>query len=356
MEILVAVIAHEHQGVLPGSGIGVLLVVDGLVHQYLGFLHRGHRESSYRHILQFGFRIGTLPLADDSQPAVAHIAGGLAERVIALMTEQVIIRIQQPAFCREHPVVPYAVAEEQKILRHVSSRSRPVAQHPQIAAVGIGIGGTAGEFIIEFIGGHDIHAQPVVGFVEFLEPLCLLEQFLRGWDDDDHVGSPVGMVILLGDAIHILGCRNLTSETGKRRRLLPGYGYIIQMNRSTADWLYLDGILLPEILKRIGGAPFHAYRIGTAAGIGRQIEIQGSQFLLVLPDLHLGVGAGGNSHHQLSPAASGRIGDDHLLGIAHLDGCRMEEIPSTLHPAEPIYFIKRMIIFRHRMAGRDERG
>ena len=272
------------------------------------------------------------------------------------MTEQVIIRIQQSAICREHPVVPYAVAEEQQILRHVSSRSRPVAQHPQIAAVGIGIGGTAGEFIIEFIGGHDIHAQPVVGFVEFLEPLCLLEQFLRGWDDDHHISSPVGMVILRSDAIHILGCRNLTSETGKRRRLLPGYGHIIQMNRSTAEWLYLDGILLPEILKRIGGAPFHTYRIGTAAGIDRQLEAHGSQFLLVLPDLHLGVGTGGSSHHQLSPAASDRIGDDHLLGIAHLDGCRMEEIPSTLHPAEPIYFKKRMIIFRHRMAGRYERG
>ena len=272
------------------------------------------------------------------------------------MTEQVIIRIQQPAICREHPVVPYAVAEEQEILRHVSSRSRPVAQHPQIAAVGIGIGGTAGEFIIEFIGGHDIHAQPVVGFVEFLEPLCLPEQFLRGWDDDHHISSPVGMVILRSDAIHILGCRNLTSETGKRRRLLPGYGYIIQMDRSTAEWLYLDGILLPEILKRIGGAPFHAYRIGTAAGIGRQIEAHGSQFLLVLPDLHLGVGTGGSSHHQLSPAASGRIVDDHLLGVAHPDGYRMKEIPSTLHPAEPIYFIKRMIIFRHRMAGRYKRG
>jgi hypothetical protein len=164
------------------------------------------------------------------------------------------------------------------------------------------------------------------------------------------------MVILRCDAIYILGCRNPASETGKRRRLLPGYGYIIQMDRSTAHRLHLDGILLPEILKRIGGAPFHAYRIGTAAGIGRQLEAYGSQFLPVLPDLHLGVGTGGNSHHQLSPAASGRIGDDHLLGIAHLDGCRMEEIPSTLHPAEPIYFIKRMIIFRHRMAGRYERG
>ena len=272
------------------------------------------------------------------------------------MAEQVIIRIQQPAIWREHAVVPYTVAEEQEIFGHVGSRSRPVAQHPQIAAVGIGIGGTAGEFIIEFIGGHDVHPQPVVGFVKFLEPLCLLEQFLRGWDDDHHISSPVGMVILRGDAIHILGCRNLTSETGKRRRLLPGYGYIIQMNRSTAEWLYLDGILLPEILKRIGGAPFHAYRVGAAAGIGGQREVHGSQFLLVLADLHPGVGAGGNSHHQLSPAASGRIGDDHLLGIAHPDGCRMEEIPSTLHPAEPIYFIKRMIIFRHRMAGRDERG
>ena len=104
------------------------------------------------------------------------------------------------------------------------------------------------------------------------------------------------------------------------------------MNRSTAEWLYLDGILLPEILKRIGGAPFHAYRIGTAAGIGRQLEAHGSQFLLVLPDLHLGVGTGSNGHQQLSPAASGRIGDEHILGIDLLDGCRMKEIPSALHP------------------------
>ena len=37
VEVSVCVIAHKHQGVLPGTYIGILSITDGLVYQHLGF-------------------------------------------------------------------------------------------------------------------------------------------------------------------------------------------------------------------------------------------------------------------------------------------------------------------------------
>lgn len=57
MEVSVSIIAHKHQGVLPGTYIGILSITDGLVYQHLGFVCISYREAAYGYILQLAVRI-----------------------------------------------------------------------------------------------------------------------------------------------------------------------------------------------------------------------------------------------------------------------------------------------------------
>lgn len=57
MDVPVSVIAHKHQGVLPGAYIGILGIADGLVYQHLGIFCIGYREAAYGYILQLTVRI-----------------------------------------------------------------------------------------------------------------------------------------------------------------------------------------------------------------------------------------------------------------------------------------------------------
>ena len=148
VQVVIAIITHKHQGVLPCSGIGIGGIIDGFIYQYLGFCRCGNGESAHRHVLQFTLRMTASPLAQDAHPAITHIAIDGTEGVFALIAEQVIVWIQVSAILSQHPVVPYAVAEEQEILRHICLRSRLVGQHTEIAAIGVGIGRATGELIV----------------------------------------------------------------------------------------------------------------------------------------------------------------------------------------------------------------
>ena len=178
VEVAVSVIAHKHQGVLPGAYIGILGITDGLVYQHLGFFCISYRKTTYGYILQLAVRIQSGSLAEHAEPAVADEAGYGTDGVFTLKAQQVIVRIQGSATGGKHAVIPYAVAEEQEIFRHISLALRLIRKHAQVAAVGVGIGGTARKFVIEFIGRHDGNAQSVVLFMKFFQPLSLFQQFL----------------------------------------------------------------------------------------------------------------------------------------------------------------------------------
>ena len=79
VEVVVTVVTHEHQGVLPGTCIFVLHIVDGLINHNLGFFGCSHRESSHGNILQLRFRISAFSFADDTQPTIAYITVYLTE-------------------------------------------------------------------------------------------------------------------------------------------------------------------------------------------------------------------------------------------------------------------------------------
>ena len=178
MDVSVSVIAHKHQRVLPDACIGILSITDGLVYQHLGIFCIGYREAAYGYILQLTVRVQSGSLAEHTEPAVADEAGYGTEGVLTLKAQQIIIWIQVSATGGKHAVIPYAVAEEQEIFRHVSLALRLIGKHAQVAAVGVGIGGTARKFVIEFIGRHNGNAQSVVLFMKIFQSLSLFQQFL----------------------------------------------------------------------------------------------------------------------------------------------------------------------------------
>ncbi len=119
VDVFVSVIAHKHQGVLPGAYIGILGIADGLVYQHLGIFCIGYREAAYGYILQLTVRIQSGSLAEHAEPAVADEAGYGTEGVFTLKAQQIIVWIQGFATGGKHAVIPYAVAEEQEIFRHI---------------------------------------------------------------------------------------------------------------------------------------------------------------------------------------------------------------------------------------------
>lgn len=146
--IVVAVVAHEHERVLPDTGIGIGSIADDLVYHYLGLSCGGDGESTYGNILQLTGGIKAGPLSQNAQPAVAHIAGHCTEGVLALIGQQIVVGIESLASGGKHAVVPHTVSEKQEILGFVCLRGSSVGEHAQIAAIGIGIGGATGKFVV----------------------------------------------------------------------------------------------------------------------------------------------------------------------------------------------------------------
>ena len=176
MNIVISIVTHEHDGVLPGSAILILAVIDGLVDHDLRLGYCGYRESAHANVLQLTSCVGACTFGQNAHPAVTCIAGCLAKRVLALIDEKVIVWIKPLAVGCEHAVVPNAVAKEQQILRHVGLCRSSVLQHSEIATIGIGIGCATRELIVQLVGGNYIHPHTVMTLMELLKALCLLQQ------------------------------------------------------------------------------------------------------------------------------------------------------------------------------------
>ena len=94
MYVVVAVVAHEHEYILPGSGIGVVGIGDGLVYHGAGLFGRCHGETPHCHIaLVAAEQVGALAIVQESVVAVVDIAIQLAEGVLTLVAEQVVVGI-----------------------------------------------------------------------------------------------------------------------------------------------------------------------------------------------------------------------------------------------------------------------
>ena len=212
--IVVAVVAHEAEHVLPGSRMLVLCIADGLVSQDGGTLQGPDGEAPHSHIglTQIGRTHATdfldpFLVVEQTEEIVADEAAHRTERVVALEAEQEIVRIIAAPLRTVHAVVPGTVAIEQQVSGHIRLRRSPVVEHLHIAAIGRSVRGPARELIIQLIGRHDPHAQTVALLVQRLDAFSLCQPLLRGGDDDHHVHSPIGMMVLVRDVVHIFRFR-----------------------------------------------------------------------------------------------------------------------------------------------------
>ena len=171
VRVVVAVVTHHTDGILPRTRQFIIGIADGLVHKHLGLFETAGRETSHRHIglTQIGFGTRALfylfPIVEQGVEVVTHITIHMTERVLALETQQEIIGITTAPIRCQHAVVVGTVAKEQQVSGHLGIRLRTVVEHLHIASVGRGIRRAAAELMIELVGRDDTHRKTVALFV-----------------------------------------------------------------------------------------------------------------------------------------------------------------------------------------------
>ena len=97
---------------------------------------------------------------------------------------------------------------------------------------------------MQLVGRYDAYTQPVVLFVVCFQAFGLCQQVLTGGDDNHHIGGGIGMVILIGDAIHVGGLAD-----GDGRRLSVLQVDVVQSQVAASGLGNADGVLGPQVLQ-----------------------------------------------------------------------------------------------------------
>ena len=212
VNVVIAIVAHEHDGVLPSTGILVGRVGDDLIDHGFGIQFARHGETAHADVRQtacalvgIAARCQSLVVVEHSEEFLADVAIGFTERVFALIAEKVVVGRSVTPFAAEHSVVGGTIAKEQQVARQFFGTLGAVVEHFHIALIGRRIGRTAGELVVDFVGWNDAHAQPIVRFVEGCQSFGLSAQLLRGRNDDGHVNGLMAMQVLIGDVIDVVG-------------------------------------------------------------------------------------------------------------------------------------------------------
>ena len=94
VEIVVPIVAHKHNNVLPIASILIGCIVDGFVYHSLciGYCSYWKTSNTYIFLVNIGL-INALSLIHKRVPPIVYIAIGQAERVVAFVSEQVIVSI-----------------------------------------------------------------------------------------------------------------------------------------------------------------------------------------------------------------------------------------------------------------------
>ena len=112
VQVVVTIITHIHDGVLPRASIFVLHIVDCLIDHHLGFIWGTDWETPYCHVLLFYGWIGTCAFRQNAHPTIADIAIQVTEWILALITEQIVVWRKSLTLRYQHTIVPNAITEE----------------------------------------------------------------------------------------------------------------------------------------------------------------------------------------------------------------------------------------------------
>ena len=146
------------------------------------------------------------------------------------------------------------------------------------------------------------------------------------------------MMILVGDAVDILGCRNLStggkvgSGKGTASRLFPRYGDIIEVDGSSRQDLDGDGILILEIGNGISGNLLCSLEVRYILLRIVFLERKGdfAQSLAILQYLSHAVCGGSQGYGEFAYRRTGGIRNHHFLLISHLQFFCIEEVSAAM--------------------------
>src|SRR5574344_1083862 len=92
VDITVTVISHHHNGILPVTGIGIGIVRFQFIYHRGGFGGCAHWISTYSHIGLSTIASNIFPIIQQAVEVITDITIYLTERILALITQQEIIR------------------------------------------------------------------------------------------------------------------------------------------------------------------------------------------------------------------------------------------------------------------------
>ena len=117
MRIVIAVITHHTDGVLPRAGILVIGIVKQFVCQHLCLFLRSGGQTAYCHIRlsqidgpAILLLLNLFLIIEQTEEVVTHITVHMTEGVLTLITEQEIIWIITFPLTTAHPVIPSTIA------------------------------------------------------------------------------------------------------------------------------------------------------------------------------------------------------------------------------------------------------
>ena len=202
VDVVVAVVVEETDGVFPCSHALVAHVVDKLIHHSFGFGSRQHGDAAHADARLGGEQVGRCVVVHERVVFLHHVAVGVAERVVRLIAQQIVVG-RQSAECRgDHAVVPHAVAEKKQVLRTVHRGGGVVVEHLHEPTDGRGIGSSGGKLIVDLVSADHHAADTVVGEVGIRQALCLRVKFSARWDNDDQVDVAECVEILILNLSH----------------------------------------------------------------------------------------------------------------------------------------------------------
>ena len=122
VSVIVTVVTHHHNGVLPYPGVWILAVFNYLIHHQLCLDIISHWQSPYSHIgfsrtvIVVSIHLNFLSVVEHTIEVVRHETGHIIERVLALEAQQEVVGTLLAPSWRKHSVVPCPVTKKQQIL------------------------------------------------------------------------------------------------------------------------------------------------------------------------------------------------------------------------------------------------
>ena len=155
VNIGVAVVAQHADGVFPAAHLLIIYIGKEFVHHILCLFDGGDRNATYADSRFCPQHIRGCVVVNQSEVVFQHIAFGVAQRVVRLVSGQYVVGADFAQSARHEAVIPVAVAKEQQILGLIVVAFGFVVKHLHETADGCGVRRTGREFVVNLVNRDD---------------------------------------------------------------------------------------------------------------------------------------------------------------------------------------------------------